>query len=316
MSHEYQRKLPQSSDPLGQALYQLRLNGSLYCQSDLYAPWGLEMPEMPGHMMFHIVMSGECWLSAGQQASVLMPAGSLALVPQGEGHSIFSAQGIDCTPLFDVPITQISERFELMRHGGDGDHTSLLCGVISFDQVAGAKLIAQLPHVFVLGAEEGRQSSWLRSTLQLITSEAENVSLGGETIMAHLADIIVIHAIRHWVETSAQAQAGWLGALKDPKLGKALVAIHNQPEKSWTVDQLAQAAGMSRSGFSARFTEIIGTSVKQYLTHWRMTLARAKLTTHNIPLGDLAEELGYQSEAAFSRAYKRVMGESPVRHLR
>jgi len=316
MSHEYQRNLPESSDPIGQALYQLRLNGSLYCQSELYAPWGLEMPEMPGQMMFHIVMSGECWLSVGQQASVRLPAGSLALVPQGEGHSIFSAEGIDCTHLFDVPITQISERFELMHHGGDGDHTSLLCGVISFDQVAGAKLIAQLPHLVIVDSTAGNQSAWLKSTLQLITIEAANVCLGGETIMAHLADIIVIHAIRHWVETSVEAQEGWLGALKDPKLGKALLAIHNQPAKSWTVDQLAQAAGMSRSGFSARFTEIIGTSVKQYLTHWRMTLARAKLTTQSMPLGDLAEELGYQSEAAFSRAYKRVMGESPVRHIK
>ncbi len=316
MSHEFQRSLPGSSDPLGQALYQLRLNGSLYCQSELYAPWGLEMPEMPGQMMFHIVISGECWLSAGQQGSIRLSQGSLALVPQGHGHSIFSAEGIECTHLFDVPITQISERYELLRHGGEGDHTSLLCGVISFDQVAGAKLIAQLPDVVVLDPNREEQSAWLQSTLQLIAGEAKNMSLGGETIMAHLADIIVIHAIRHWVSNSVDAQQGWLGALKDPKLGKALVAIHNEPAKGWTVDQLAQAAGMSRSGFSSRFTETIGTSVKQYLTNWRMTVARAKLMTENMPLGDLAEELGYQSEAAFSRAYKRVMGESPVRHVK
>ncbi len=274
MSHEYQRKLPESSDPLGQALYQLRLNGSLYCQSDLHAPWGLEMPEMPGQMMFHIVMTGGCWISTGQQPSIQLPAGSLALVPQGQGHSIFSEQGIACDHLFDVPITQISERFELMRHGGDGEHTQLLCGVISFDPAAGAKLIAQLPDVVVLDSVSGDQSTWLQSTIQLITSEAKNISLGGETIMAHLADIIVIHAIRHWAETSAEAQEGWLGSLKDPKLGQALIAMHHQPAKSRTVDELAQTAGMSRSGFSARFTDLIGTSVKEYLTHWRMTLAR------------------------------------------
>lgn len=312
MSHEYQRNLPESSDPLGQALYQLRLNGSLYCQSELYEPWGLEMPEMPGQMMFHIVMSGACWISAGQQASIHLPAGSLALVPQGQGHSIFSVEGIECTHLFDVPITQISERYELISHGGSGERTQLLCGVLSFDPVAGAKLIAQLPDVVSLDSVSGSPNAWLQSTIQLITSEADSVSLGSETIMAHLSDIIVIHAIRHWVETSAEAQEGWLGALKDPKLGKALVAIHHQPAKSWTVDELAQTAGMSRSGFSARFTEIIGTSVKQYLTQWRMTLARAKLMTESMPLGDLAEELGYQ----FSRAYKRVMGESPVRHIK
>ena len=316
MSYPHQRSLPETSDPLGQALYQLRLNGSLYCQSELSSPWGLSMPEMPGEMMFHIILKGNCWLSFDGESHVPLPQGSLALVPKGQGHSISSHAGVGCTPLFDVPVQQISERYELMRFGGNGEPTSLLCGVVSFDPIAGAKLIEQLPKSIVLTPSNEDQSTWLKSTLQLIAIEAQRLRLGGETIMAHLADIIVIQAIRHWIETADAAKAGWLGALKDPKLGKALVAIHSQPSESWTVDQLAKAAGMSRSGFSARFTQVIGTSVKQYLTHWRMTIARSKILSGDMTLGELSEELGYQSEAAFSRAYKRVMGESPVRQIK
>lgn len=271
---------------------------------------------MPGEMMFHIILTGNCWLSLDGESHVPLPQGSLALVPKGQGHSISSHAGVECTPLFDVPVQQISERYELMRFGGSGEPTSLLCGVVSFDPVAGAKLIEQLPKSIVRTPSNEDQSTWLKSTLQLIAIEAQRLRLGGETIMAHLADIIVIQAIRHWIETADAAKAGWLGALKDPKLGKALVAIHNQPSESWTVDQLAKAAGMSRSGFSARFTQVIGTSVKQYLTHWRMTIARSKILSGDMTLGELSEELGYQSEAAFSRAYKRVMGESPVRHIK
>lgn len=311
-----ERQLPKPSDPLGQVLYQLRLNGSLYCQSELDAPWGLAMPESSGKMMFHIVMSGHCWLSVNEQNHAYLPTGSLALVPHGEGHRIFSSEGVNCTPLFDIPVTQISDRYELMQYGGDGVHTSLLCGVMSFDLAAGSWLISQLPKVITLNSTDNSSNTWLQSTLQLITNEALNLNLGGETIMSHLADIIVIQAIRHWVETSIEAQQGWLGAIRDQKLGKALAAIHNQPARHWTVDQLAQTAGMSRSGFSARFTDVVGTSVKQYLTNWRMSLARAKLNTQNLTLGDLADELGYKSEAAFSRAYKRVMGESPIHHIK
>jgi AraC-like DNA-binding protein len=123
----------------------------------------------------------------------------------------------------------------------------------------------------------------------------------------------VIQAIRYWIAHAPEANQGWIGALKDPKLSKALAAIHAHPESSWTVERLAEQAGMSRSGFSARFTEVIGISAKQYLTEWRMNLARMKISQTQVTLADLAEQLGYQSEAAFSRAYKRVFGVPPLR---
>lgn len=308
-----ERAVPQSHDPIGEALYLLRMNGSLYCQSDLTAPWAVSMPEMKGNMMFHIVMEGRCWLTSSDGSKVLMESGSMALLPHGRGHDITTDAGLSATPLFDIPVRQLSERYEYLQYGGDGEKTRLICGVIRFDHSAGQQLIQQLPDVISLHKEQMGNQGWLESSVKFMEEEARSLSPGGETIMAHLSDIIVIQAIRHWINSDPAAQRGWLGALQDPKIGKALAAIHAAPANDWSVENLASTAGMSRSGFAARFTELVGTSAKQYVTEWRMKLARARLQHNPISLGDLAEELGYQSEAAFSRAYKRVMGESPVR---
>lgn len=307
------RNIPEMSDTLGETLYALRLNGLIYAQSELTAPWGIAMPPMTGKMMFHIITQGQAWLRFPDGESLLLQPGELALIPRGEGHSIASAEELPCTPFFDIPVTKLSERFELLQHGGGGEKTTLICGVLGFDHVAGEKLIAQLPPLIHLQSEAGQLPTQLQPLIDLMAEEARTLNPGGETVVAHLADIIVIRALRYWIEHAEEAGKGWLGALKDPKIGKALKMIHAKPEASWTVDRLAQQAGMSRSGFSARFTEVIGTSVKQYLTEWRMNLARMRIMQSSVHLADLAEELGYKSEAAFSRAYKRVIGEPPLR---
>jgi AraC-like DNA-binding protein len=307
------REIPAHSDPLGETLYSLRLNGLVYANSRLSAPWGVDMPPMPGKMMFHIVTRGGCWLRFGNSERDYLRPGELALLPRGEGHAIASGEQEDCVPFFDIPVSKLSERFELMEYGGGGEETRLVCGVLGFDHVAGEKLVSQLPQIIHMQSDNGRLPGQLQPLIDLMTEEASALGAGGETVVAHLADIIVIQAIRYWVATAPEAGSGWLGALKDPRIGKALAAIHARPEASWTVDSLARHAGMSRSGFSARFTEINGTSVKQYLTEWRMQLARMKIMQSPVTLADLAEELGYQSEAAFSRAYKRVMGVPPLR---
>lgn len=316
MSSAKQREIPSPSDPLGETLYSLRLNGLVYANSDLSAPWGVDMPPMTGKMMFHIVTRGRCLLRLPDHEDVILKPGELALLPKGEGHSICSDREVHCQPFFDIPVSKISERFEFMRYGGGGEKTQLTCGVLGFDHLVGEKLISQLPPLIHMQSDNGHLPSSLQALVQLMAEEATRLSAGGETIVAHLADIIVIKAIRYWVVRAPEANKGWLGALKDPKIGKALAAIHAHPESSWTVEGLAQYAGMSRSGFSARFTQVIGTSAKQYLTEWRMSLARMKIMQSQVSLIELAEELGYQSEAAFSRAYKRVFGIPPLRQTR
>jgi len=313
MTTNKQRKIPKLSDALGETLYSLRLNGVIYAQSELTAPWGIEMPPMSGKMMFHIVTQGSCWLKLPTQESIRLESGELLLLPKGEGHSICSEESIQCEPFFDIEVSQLSERFEFMRYGGGGTQTLLTCGVLSFEHVAGKKLITQLPQYIHIKQGTEQFNEQMNSLIKLMNEEALTLGAGGETVIANLADIIVIKAIRHWIEHAPEAGQGWLGALKDPKIGKALSVIHSQPNVNWTVERLAQQAGMSRSGFSARFSEVIGTSAKQYLTEWRMSLARLKIMQSPVPLIELAESLGYTSEAAFSRAYKRIFGEPPLR---
>lgn len=313
MQQAKQRNIPQAKDTLGETLYSLRLNGLVYANSELRAPWGMAMPAMTGKIMFHVVTQGCCWLRMAGDKVVRLNTGDLALLPKGEGHNISSDPSIEGEPFFNIPVEQISERFELIRYGGDGEQTQLTCGVLSFDHAVGQKLISQLPLLILMQSKDGQLPKTLQSMIQLMAEEASTLSAGGETVVAHLADIIVIKAIRYWIEHAPESSQGWLGALKDPKISKALAAMHTQPAYAWTVERLAAKAGMSRSGFSARFTEVIGTSAKQYLTEWRMQLARTKIMQSPVPLIELAETLGYSSEAAFSRAYKRVFGEPPLR---
>jgi len=277
MANARPRSFPERSDPLGETLYSLRLNGLIYAQSELSAPWGIDMPAMAGKMMFHIVTQGGCWLRFHEGESLFLQPGELALIPRGEGHMISSQPDALCEPFFDIPVELLSERFEFMRYGGGGDETLLTCGVLSFDHAAGQKLINQLPQIIHIKHEAGQLPAQLHALIKVMSDEVTHLSAGGETVVSNLADIIVIKAIRYWIQHDPSATKGWLGALKDPKIGKALKAIHSHPEHTWTVDRLAEQAGMSRSSFSARFTDVIGTSVKQYVTEWRMGLARMRI---------------------------------------
>jgi AraC-like DNA-binding protein len=305
------RDIPGFADPLGETLHMLRLNGSLYSRAELTAPWGIDMPAFDGYMMFHVVTSGHCWLEVEGEEPRLLQQGSLTLVPHGNGHRIRSSPTAPVMPLFDIPVERISDRYEIMRHGGGGDFTHLTCGVVSFDQLAGQQLVAQLPEVLQIDCWEEEEGSWLQSTLRFIAREARELRPGGETVITHLADILIIQAIRSWIDQAPEANQGWLAALRDKQVGRALAAIHREPEKDWTVDSLAREVGMSRSGFSARFTSLVGESAKRYLTQWRMQLARTQIQETSDSLALLAERLGYQSEAAFCRAFKRVFGVPP-----
>lgn len=303
--------IPDINDPLGEALHLLRLNGTFYCRSELTAPWGVEMPPFEGRMLFHVVTAGQCWLEVAGEEPHLLRQGSLALVPHGFGHIVRSSLNDEVMPLFDIPVERVSDRYEIMRHGGAGELTHLTCGVVSFDHVAGQQLIALLPKVLQIDTWQEEEGSWLQSTLRFIAREARELQPGGETVITHLADILIIQAIRSWLDSAPDAKRGWLAALRDRQIGRALAAIHREPDKDWSVASLASEVGMSRSGFSARFTQLVGDSAMRYLTRWRMQLARAQLAERAVPLSVLAERLGYQSEAAFCRAFKREFGLSP-----
>jgi AraC-like DNA-binding protein len=299
------------SDPLGEALHFLRMNGAFYCRSELTAPWGLTLPPMPGYLWFHVVTAGRLWLETGDDDTGCIQLGDLALVPHGEGHVLRSEPGAPAPGILDLERELVSDRYEILRHGEGGAPTSLICGAVRFEHPAAGKLLEILPRTIHIEASISPRLEWMQSMLRLMASEAGELRPGGEAVITRLGDILVIQAIRAWMESDPAAQRGWLGALQDPQIGRAISLIHRDPARNWTVASLAEELAMSRSAFAARFTELVGEPVMSYVARWRMHVAVAALKDEGATVGQLADRLGYRSEAAFSRAFKRVIGVSP-----
>ncbi|MEM7365064.1 MAG: AraC family transcriptional regulator [Pseudomonadota bacterium] len=304
-------ELPPSEDALAGPLRLLKLTGVLHCQAEFSAPWGLDIPRIPACMAVHIVNHGSCYLRLAGQPERQVAAGSIVMVPHGTAHQLLSEPDQPATPLTDVPIQQITERFERMNFGGDGARTSIsYCGV-RYDEMAAERLLQVLPLVIHVDSLN-QENEWLLQTSRFITMEANATQPGSEAVITRLADILVVQAIRAWF-SSADGQHGWLAALRDRQIGKALALIHRDAAKEWTVESLASEVGMSRSALSARFSDLVGQSVMLYITEWRMQLARAELVETGQTVAAIMDKYGYQSEAAFSRAFKRVFGVPPGR---
>jgi AraC-like DNA-binding protein len=299
-------------DPLGEALHQLRMSGVFYCQSALTAPWGAHLPAMPGCLLIHLVTRGRCWLStdSGEAGGRWLQAGDFALVPHGLGHSVQSEPQTATPDLFDLPRELVSERFEILRSGGGGEATQMVCAAVQLDHPVAPQLLSALPPVICIEAAGLTTDDWLPALLRLMADEARQMRAGGEAVITRLADILVIQAIRHWVQHDATAQSGWLGALKDKRIGRAMAMIHRDPSRDWSVASLAQASSMSRSAFAQRFTALVGVPAMEYLTSWRMNLAQAWLS-QGLSMAEVAARTGYQSDVAFARAFKRVQGATP-----
>lgn len=300
-----------SADPLGEALYFLRMSGVFYCRSELTAPWAFRLPAMPNCLMFHAVISGQCLLEiTGTEKCVLQP-GDLAFVPHGEGHLLLSESGLPAPSYFDLPREEVSERYEIFRYGAGGAPTQLICWAVRFDHPAAHHLIDILPKLIRVEAWTSSQRDWMQSALGFMAAEARELRPGGETIITRLADILVVQAIRSWLAQDAAAHKGWLGALQDRQIGRALTLLYRDPAHPWTLAALAAEVAMSRSAFAARFTVLVGEPAMHYVARWRMLVALTWLQEEGATVGEIAGRLGYQSEAAFSRAFKRIHGISP-----
>ena len=211
----------------------------------------------------------------------------------------------------NLPREQVSERYEILRLGGGGAATSVICGAVRFDHPAAHHLVELLPKVITVEASSSPHMEWIQSTLRFMAAEARTLRPGGETVITRLADILVIQAIRSWIDQDPAAQTGWLGALQDKQIGRAIALIHRDPARAWTLASLAAEVAMSRSALAARFTELVGEPAMHYLARFRMHVAVTRLKEDDTRLGELASRLGYQSEAAFSRTFKRFIGVSP-----
>jgi AraC-like DNA-binding protein len=298
-------------DPLGAALHSLRMSGAFYCRSEFTEPWGLTLPPLPGYLWFHVVTSGAVSVDLGDGELTTLHSGDVALVTQGAGHRLCSDPAAPAPGILDLPRDEVSRRYEVLRHGGGGALTRMMCGAVRFDHPAARSLVALLPEIIYLDAAGTPDLVWMQGTLALIAAETKHLRPGGEAVITRLADVLIIQAIRGWMETDPSAQTGWLGALRDPQIGRALSLIHGDPARAWTVAALADELPMSRSAFAARFTELVGEPVMRYVTRWRMRVAINTLQEEGATVAELADRLGYRSEAAFARAFKRVTGVAP-----
>ena len=298
-------------DPLGEILHLLKLTGTFYCQSRFTAPWGITIPGFPDVMSFAVVIGGRAWMKVGEDAPFEIQKGDLVLMTHGAPIKLYSDAEARLMELEELPIRKVTELYETVEYGGGGAECSIMYGLVRLDHASSPMLMALLPDVLKIDPWEEEAGSWLQGTLQFIAREARELRPGGETVITRLADVVVIEAIRRWLSRSADADRGWLKAARDPQVGRAIVAIHRDPAADWSVESLAQVAGMSRSAFAARFTGLVGTPAMQYLAQWRMNLARRILQETGQPIAAIAAELGYQSEPAFNRAFKRVFGTTP-----
>jgi AraC-like DNA-binding protein len=296
---------------LGEALRFVQMTGIFYCPSELTEPWGLELPPMDDCLWFHVATHGSCTIEVDDGETQTLQPGDLALVPHGRGHRLLGSQPAPTPSVFDLPHEYVGENYGVLRHGGEGERTNLVCGGVRFDHPTSRHLLEAMPALVLVKTSQSPRADWMRATLDLIAEETQHVRPGSDAVVSRLCDILVIQGLRTWIEQDPAAQTGWIGALHDHQIGHAIARIHADPAHDWTVAGLAEEVAMSRSAFAARFSELVGEAAMRYVTRWRMHLAFDLLQGGDTTVAAVGREVGYDSEAAFSRAFKRVMGTPP-----
>lgn len=324
-----------SRDTLSELLRRVRLHGAVFYYVKGYPPWVVENPHvreiipviMPGaeHMIeFHGVVNGSCWAAIPGESPIRLEAGDVVLFPQGDPHIMSSAPGMrassDSTAFFysqrppQLPHTLSlkDERLTTGRLDDDQrDCATVVCGFLGLDARPFNPLLAALPRVLrIVGATPGEES-WFTTLLRAVVTESDRKRPGGEAILSRMSEMLFVEALRRHVDSLREEETGWLAGMRDPAVGRTLSLIHERPSEPWTVERLGEGVGLSRSSFNERFVHFIGQPPMQYLTHWRMQVASSLLLDTNAKLLDVAINVGYESEAAFSRAFKRIAGLSP-----
>lgn len=298
-------------DLLSQVLTLIRLRGELIFSADLAAPWGLRFAA--GSAYFHVVSDGEMRLEASDGRVVHAVTGDLLVLPQGRGHLI-DTPGAKAIAADDVLKAQLRGANLSIRYGGAGAPTRLITGAFRFEGDNMPSMLAVLPSVIhIPSAVRTEDAGWLEGIAQYLLAEASASHPGASLMISRLIDVLVIRAMRIWVRTAPPESKGWLGALADARISRALSAIHDAPFRRWTVAELAAVAGMSRSSFADRFAALIGAAPLHYQTRWRLLLANEMLKRVDTRVSDVARRIGYDSDAAFSRAFKAQFGHPPTR---
>jgi AraC-like DNA-binding protein len=296
-------------DALSDILRSAPVRGSLFSRAELAAPWGVSTRGGEA-AIFHVVLRGAGWIRVDGAEPRAFRAGELMLMPHGHPHVLSDTPDGPATWIRELPTVQ-SEGLPCVQVQGGGPATSILCGSFHLSEGARELLLPQLPPLMLVRGGGGPTAAWLDSSLRLMADEVDSGRPGSELLLGRLADILFVQILRAWLEQPESQATGWLAALAEPQLNRALDLIHRRPATAWTAQDLAMKAGLSRSVFYERFQAVVGQTPANYLAAWRMVLARKSLRETRRPLAEVAAQVGYGSEAAFSRAFKRIVGQSP-----
>ena len=328
-------------DVLSEVLRVVRLSGTIHFCAEFTHPWAIlsSPPEMlagrlfPGAEAitpFHVATAGKCFLSWGSVAPIVFEAGDVVVFARGAQHVLASAPGVAPVPIKDI-YRPSPDRITLLRHGGGGEEARFICGFLHSDQRF-APLLDTLPSLTCIRVREGtlilesytdsgrharpvrlgEPPGFWQAAIGHLVEEASGTSFGNRALLARLAELLFMQVVRWQLTYLGSAGKGWLAGLKDRYVGRALSLMHADPARNWTVDDLARESGISRAALAKRFVDLVGDSPIQYLASWRMYLARSLLRETNMGIAQLALRVGYESEAAFSRAFRRAFGMPPA----
>jgi AraC-like DNA-binding protein len=309
-------------DALSQTLSVVRLVGAIFINAKFTAPWCYQSPSAgaaapllePGAervVIFHLITEGECHVEIGDQPPVHLTAGDVVVFPQGHAHRMCSQPGVP--PAKGARLDEVlARRPRQLIYGGGGPATRLVCGYLACDRRLAEMLLAGLPVLLRVNVRGSSAGMWLEASVRYALAEARSPRPGGAGVLAKLAEVLFIEVLRLYVNQQSEGRIGWLAAVGDRIVGAALNQLHARPSHAWTLDELAKEAHTSRSVLAERFQYLVGSSPMQYLTQWRMLLAANLLTRSNAPMARIAEDVGYQTDTAFSRAFRREFGSPPA----
>ena len=297
-------------------LHSVHLRSSVYFRPELGAPWGFRVADHGS--AFHIVADGKCWVQVtGTTEEVELVAGDFVVIPRGDAHIMRDSVASTIVDFFELAAHSAPDSKGVFRAGGSGTITKLVCGGMQFENGATDPLLAVLPPLIHVKGTRSKGSTWLQATVSQVIEELDSSGAGAQAVVTRLADILFIKAVRSYFEQNIDtAQYGWLAAIRDPHVGRALAQLHARPQQAWTVASVARKVALSRSLFAEKFAELVGEPPLRYLKRLRLNAAAIRLSSTNDKLSAIAADTGYESVAAFTRAFKRRLGKTPGEYRR
>jgi len=313
-------------DALSDVLRVVHLSGGVFLNAEFFAPWCTAARVAPeycapalgpaSHLIpYHYVVAGQCDIRiVGQENMTFqLGPGDVVLFPRNELHLMGSDLRLPPVKISEIirPPEENDGLFTV-HHGGEGAVTRLVCGFLGCGRIEGNPVISTLPSALVLSIRTAGAAEWIRSTFQYAAEEIARGRPGSETVLVKLSELLFVEAVRQYVDSLPQDRTGWLAGLRDRYVGRALALFHHDITHPWTVEELGREVGLSRSALADRFTRLIGVAPMQYLANWRMQIAAQELRNSHVSLAYIANKVGYDSEAAFSRAFKKAFGTAPA----